>query len=95
MNGWKAVRIIETTERGSSWLESLDPFNDLDALLTQATNDEISLTNLDEDEREAFTNPYAECDEKKTTTIFIYSRMTIELSFIYLKNATEAEEDWL
>ena len=34
-------------------------------MLTQATNDEISLTNLDEDEREAFTNPYAECDEEK------------------------------
>ena len=58
---------IEAFEKGSALLESLYAFRDLDPLLTQTTNDVISLTNLDEDEREAFTNL---CAKKVTTAIF-------------------------
>ena len=64
MSDWKAAGIIEAIEKGCTELESLEPFSDLDPLLTQTTNDEISLANLDEDEREAFTNPYAKDDEE-------------------------------
>ena len=64
MSGWKVAGIIEAIEKGSTQLESLDPFSDFYPLLTQTTNDETSLANLDEDEREAFTNPYTEDDEE-------------------------------
>ena len=60
----KAAGIIEVIGKGSTQLESLDPFSDLDPLLTQTTNDEISLTNFDDDEREVFTNPYTEDDKE-------------------------------
>ena len=64
MSGWKVAGIIEAIEKGSTQLESLDPFSDFYLLLTQTTNDETSLANLDEDEREAFTNPYTEDDKE-------------------------------
>ena len=64
MSGWKVAGIIEAIEKGSTPLESLDPFSDFYPLLTQTTNDETSQANLDEDEREAFTNPYTEDDEE-------------------------------
>ena len=35
MSGFKAAGIIEAIEKGSTQLESLDPFSDLDLLLTQ------------------------------------------------------------
>ena len=60
----KAAGIIEAIGKGSTELESLDPFSDLDPLLMQTTNDEISLTNFGDDEREAFTNPYTEDDKE-------------------------------
>ena len=63
MCGRKAIWIIEVIEKGSTQLESLDPFSDLDPLLTQTTNEEISLTNLGGNEREAFNNLYAKDEE--------------------------------
>ena len=92
-SGWKAAGIIEAIEKGSTQLESLDPFSDLDILLTQTTNDEISPTNLDEDEREAFTNLYAEDDEEIDDDDIYLPEDDNRNIFDIFVDATEAEED--
>ena len=40
MSGWKASGIIEAIEKESAKLPSLDPFNELDPLLTESPNTE-------------------------------------------------------
>ena len=40
MSGWKASGIIEAIKKESAKLPSLDPFNDLDPLLTESPNTE-------------------------------------------------------
>ena len=84
MSGWKVAGIIEAIEKGSTQLESLDPFSDFYPLLTQTTNDETSLANLDEDEREVLPIRTQKMMKKVTTTILTYPRITIETSFTYL-----------
>ena len=61
--------------------KTLDPFSDLDSLLTQTTNGEISLTNLDERKEKLLPNRTQKMTKKVTTAIFTYPRMTIETSF--------------
>ena len=56
MSGWKASGIIEAIKKGSARLPSLDPFNDLDPLLTESPNTEecFDISELDEDQILAF-----------------------------------------
>ena len=56
MSGWKASGIIETIKKRSARLPSLDPFNDLDPLLTQSPNIEecFDISEWDEDQILAF-----------------------------------------
>ena len=55
MSGWKASGIIQVIEKGSSQLESLDPFKDLDPLLSPASyNETINPTTLSDEVRQAF-----------------------------------------
>ena len=57
MSGWKASGIIiEAIEKGSDRLRSLDPFNDLDPLLSESPNTEecSNISELDEDQVLAF-----------------------------------------
>lgn len=75
-------------------LESLDLLNELDPLLTQTTNDEVSVTNLDEDKREAFTNPYPEYHEESyNDDIYLTENDNRNIFHIFV-DATEAKEDW-
>ena len=75
-------------------LESLDLLSELDPLLTQTTNDEVSVTNLDEDKREAFTNPYAEYDEESYNDDIYLTEDDNRYIFHIFVDATEAKEDW-
>ena len=52
MSGWKASGRIEAIKKGSARLPSLDPFNDLDPLLTVFPNTEecFDISELDEDQ---------------------------------------------
>ena len=57
MSGWKASGIIiEAIKKGSTRLRSLDPFNDLDPLLSESPNTEecSNISELDEDQVLAF-----------------------------------------
>ena len=56
MSGWKASGIIEAIKKRSARLPSLDPFNDLDPLLTQSPNIEecFDISEWDEDQILAF-----------------------------------------
>ena len=55
LSGWKAAGIIQVIEKGSSQLESLDPFRDLDPLLSPASyNETINPTMLSDEVRQAF-----------------------------------------
>ena len=56
MSGWKASGIIEAIKKGSARLPSLDPFIDLDPLLTESPNTEecFDISELDEDKILAF-----------------------------------------
>ena len=53
LSGWKAAEIIQVIEKGSSQLESLDPFKDLDPLLSLASyNETINPTMLSDEVRQ-------------------------------------------
>ena len=56
MSGWKVSGIIEAIKKRSARLPSLDPFNDLDPLLTQSPNIEecFDISEWDEDQILAF-----------------------------------------
>ena len=56
MSGWKASGIIEAIKKRSARFPSLDPFNDLDPLLTQSPNIEecFDISEWDEDQILAF-----------------------------------------
>ena len=56
MSGWKASGIIEAIKKGTVRLPNLDPFNDLDPLLTESPNTEecFDISELDEDQILAF-----------------------------------------
>ena len=55
LSGWKAAGIIQVIKKGSSQLESLDPFKDLDPLLSPASyNETINPTMLSDEVRQAF-----------------------------------------
>ena len=55
LSGWKAAGIIQVIEKGFSQLESLDPFKDLDPLLSPALyNETINPTMLSDEVRQAF-----------------------------------------
>ena len=55
LSGWKASGIVQITEKDSSQLESLDPFKDLDPLLSPASyNETINPTTLSDEVRQAF-----------------------------------------
>ena len=56
MSRWKASGIIEAIKKGQARLPSLDPFNDLDPLLTESPNIEecFDISELDEDQILAF-----------------------------------------
>ena len=55
LSDWKAAGIIQVIEKGSSQLESLDPFKDLDPLLSPASyNETINPTMLSDEVRQAF-----------------------------------------
>ena len=56
MSGWKVSGIIEAIKKASARLPSLDPFNDLDPLLTESPNTEecFEISELDEDQILAF-----------------------------------------
>ena len=56
MSGWKASGTIEAIKKGSARLPSLDPFNDLDLLLTESPNTEecCGISEQDEDQILAF-----------------------------------------
>ena len=55
LSGWKAARIIQVIEKGSSQLESFDPFKDLDPLSSPASyNETINPTMLSDEVRQAF-----------------------------------------
>ena len=56
MSGWKASGIIEAIKKGTVILPNLDPFNDLDPLLTESPNTEecFDISELDEDQILAF-----------------------------------------
>ena len=57
MSVWKASGIIEAIKNESARVPSLDPFNDLDPLLTESTNAEecFHISELDKDQMLAFT----------------------------------------
>ena len=57
ISGWKASRIIEAIKKESARLPSLNPFNDLDPLLTESPNTEecFGISELDEDQMLVFT----------------------------------------
>ena len=58
LSGWKAAGIIQVIETGSSQLGSLDPFKDLDPLLSPALyNETINPTMLSDEVRHAFIDP--------------------------------------
>ena len=55
LSGWKAAKIIQVIEKGSSQLESLDPVKYLDPLLSPASyNETINPTMLSDEVRQAF-----------------------------------------
>ena len=55
LSGWKAAGIIQVIEKGSSQLESLDPFKDLDPLLSPTSyNETINPTMLSDEVQQAF-----------------------------------------
>ena len=69
MSPWKTSGIIEAINKRSARLPSLDPFNDLDPLLTKSPNTEecCGISELDEDQILAFAarDEESESDEEE------------------------------
>ena len=58
MSGWKSTGIPQAVRTSSVDLESLDPFSDIDPLISQVTHENnINIAEINEEEREAFVNP--------------------------------------
>lgn len=71
MNGWKAAGILEAIEGGVSKL-CLDPFSDLDPLLPQVPDDEITFDIIQEEEKQAFLDEREDsADESDEDEIYL------------------------
>ena len=58
MSGWKSTGILQAIRTGSANLESLDPFSDIDPLISEVTHEnKVNIAEINEEEREAFVNP--------------------------------------
>ena len=58
ISGWKSAGIPQAICTGSANLESLDPFSDIDPLISEVTHENnINIAEINEEEREAFVNP--------------------------------------
>ena len=58
MSGWKSAGIPVAIRTGSANLESLDPFSDIDPLISEVTHEKnINIAEINEEERETFFNP--------------------------------------
>ena len=58
MSGWKSAGIPVAIRTGSANLESLDPFSDIDPLISEVTHEKnINTAEINEEERETFFNP--------------------------------------
>ena len=80
MSGWKASGIIEAIKKRSARLQSLDPFIDLDSLLTESPNIEecSDISELDEDQILAFAtrDEENEIDEEEEDLYYPPGRST-------------------
>ena len=74
MSGWKASGIIEAIKKGTVRLPNLDPFNDLDPLLTESPNTEecFDISELDEDQILAFATRDEENENDDEKEIHLY-----------------------
>ena len=75
MSGWKAAGILQAIRTGSANLERLDPFSDIDPLLSEVTHENnINRAEINEEEREAFINPardyYSESDSDSDDDVY-------------------------
>ena len=58
MSGWKSAGILQAIRTGSANLERLDPFSDIDPLLSEVTHENnINRAEINGEERVAFINP--------------------------------------
>ena len=74
MSGWKASGIIEAIKKGTVRLPNLDPFNDLDPLLTESPNTEecFDISELAEDQILAFATRDEENENDDEKEIHLY-----------------------
>ena len=75
MSGWKSAGILQAIRTGSANLERLDPFSDIDPLLSEVTHqNNINRAEINEEEREAFINPardyYRESDSDSDDDVY-------------------------
>ena len=58
MSGWKSAGIPVAIRTGSANLESLDPFSDIDPLISEVTHENnINIAEINKEERVTFLNP--------------------------------------
>ena len=58
MSGWKSAGIPQAIRTGSMNLESLDPFSNIDPLISEVKHkSNINIAEINEEEREAFVKP--------------------------------------
>ena len=88
MTGRKASGIIKAIQKETARLPSLDPFNDLDPLLTESPNTEecFDISELDEDQILAFAtrDEENESDDEKEICIIHLTVMEIFLIFLIM-----------
>ena len=73
MSGWKSAGILQAIRTGSANLERLDPFSNIDPLLSVVENN-INRAEINGEEREAFINPardyYPESDSDSDDDVY-------------------------
>ena len=58
MSGWKSTGICQVIRIGSVNLVSLDPFSDIDPLISEVTHENnVNIAEINKEERGAFVNP--------------------------------------
>ena len=86
MSRWKASGIIDAIKNRQARLPSLDPFNDLDPLLTESPNIEecFDISELDEDQILAFATRDEENESDDEKEIYIIHLTVMEIFLIFL-----------
>ena len=91
MSGWKSAGICQAICTGSANLVSLDPFSDIDTLISEVMHENnVNIAEINEEEREAFVNPAIFMKAKASVMkIFMHRKVIIVTFSIFLKTLND------